>query len=347
MAAVIALAALWHAAVPQVLLDLTTSHGTYFWLAGLLAAGHGCLTVLAQRLVQRLPPRPGRRWSYRLAFLFSLAAGWLMWLRTGTALSAGEAFWLPSSILLGAFLGGFLATTCNHGLWEDSFPPSLQVEAEVRACHLALLSRALVEPRTKRPFDFVLALCGLMLTAPLWLVLVLVIWFEDPGPVFFVKNSVGRGGNNFRQLKFRSMICDAETKTGPIPARRADRRLLWTGRLLRKSALDELPQLVNVLRGEMSCVGPRPLRTLVVHACLRELPEFAERHLVRPGIAGLAQVMAGYYVTPLQRLRFDRLYMKRMGPGLDLKILIIALMSVLSLHHGEGWNRHMLRCRPR
>ncbi|MDI7277891.1 MAG: sugar transferase [Anaerolineae bacterium] len=174
-----------------------------------------------------------------------------------------------------------------------------------------------------------------------------MIWFEDPGPIFFVKNSLGKGGRNFRQLKFRSMICNAEEETGPIPAREKDQRTLAVGRVLRKTTLDELPQLVNVLRGEMSLVGPRPLRTVVIHGYLRDLPSFAGRHAVLPGVAGLSQVRGGYYISPRQRLRYDLIYVRRASFGLDLRILLEAFLIVLGLRARRGLRWSFARHRQR
>src|SRR5713226_7254706 len=112
----------------------------------------------------------------------------------------------------------------------------------------------------KRTFDVALAAIGLIVSAPLWAVIPAAIKLEDGGPVFFPQDRVGRGGRVFQALKFRSMRPDAEALTGPIQATENDPRVTRVGRLLRGAAMDELPQLVNILRGDMSFVGPRPLR---------------------------------------------------------------------------------------
>jgi lipopolysaccharide/colanic/teichoic acid biosynthesis glycosyltransferase len=168
--------------------------------------------------------------------------------------------------------------------------------------------------------------------------------------VVFVKNSVGRGGRNFAQLKFRTMVRNAEEQTGPIPARQTDQRILRSGRFLRKTALDELPQLLNILLGEMSFVGPRPLRTVVVREYLVQLPAFADRHRVQPGLAGLAQVVGDYYVPLRSRLRLDRLYAEHAGLALDLKLLWLAMTIVFWYRWKRGWTgrlpRHWLHARP-
>jgi lipopolysaccharide/colanic/teichoic acid biosynthesis glycosyltransferase len=166
---------------------------------------------------------------------------------------------------------------------------------------------------------------------------------EDPGPIFFVKNSVGKGGVNFHQLKFRTMVYNAESVTGPILARRDDSRTLSIGRFLRKTALDELPQLFNILLGQMSFVGPRPQRTVLVYEYLQEIPEFAERHRVLPGLSGLAQVVGNYYSTPRQKLRFDRIYAQHASLGFDLKLLVLAFLIVFWLRWRPDWDGRIPR----
>lgn len=126
------------------------------------------------------------------------------------------------------------------------------------------------------------------------------------------------------------MIQNAEVETGPIPAHVKDPRRLLIGKVIRLLRVDEVPQLFNILRGEMSFVGPRPLRAVDVHKFLVELPEFAERHSVLPGIAGMSQAMAGYYVSPKDRLDYDRLYIENQSFLLDARLLF---ESILSIHH--------------
>ena len=171
----------------------------------------------------------------------------------------------------------------------------------------------------------------------------MLIWIENPGPLLFVKNSVTCGGNNFRQYKFRTMVRGAEEGTGPVLAREKDERVLHFGKFLRKTALDELPQLINILRGEMSFVGPRPQRTVLVAEYLESMPEFAERHRVLPGLAGLAQVAGDYYLTPRQKLRFDRLYIQHANVGFDLKLLGLAFLITFWYRWQPDWNGRLPR----
>jgi lipopolysaccharide/colanic/teichoic acid biosynthesis glycosyltransferase len=154
---------------------------------------------------------------------------------------------------------------------------------------------------------------------------------------------VGKGGANFHQFKLRTMVREAENNTGPVLASEEDERVLGVGRLLRKTALDELPQLINILRGEMSFVGPRPQRTVLVHGYLETMPEYAERHRVLPGLAGLAQVAGDYYLTPRQKLRFDRLYIRHRSLGFDLKLIGLACMITFWFRWKKDWNGRLPR----
>lgn len=135
----------------------------------------------------------------------------------------------------------------------------------------------------------------------------------------------------------------AERNTGPVMASEGDERVLWVGRLLRKSALDELPQLVNILVGEMSFVGPRPQRTVLVREYLQQIPEYAYRHSVLPGLAGLAQVAGDYYLTPRQKLRYDRLYIQYISLGFDLKLILLAFLIAFWYRWRKDWNGRLPR----
>ena len=247
------------------------------------------------------------------------------------------------SALIGAFLGGLLATGLNEGFWENNSPPATSLQEKVYYEHQALAGLPLDVSLSKRLMDVSLALAGLIISAPVWLVSIFLLWYEDPGPVLFVKNSVGRGGRNFRQFKLRTMIHEAEMHTGPVLSRVGDERVLSIGRFLRKTALDELPQLINILVGEMSFVGPRPQRTVLVETYLAYLPNYVERHRVLPGLAGLAQVAGDYYLTPRQKLRFDRLYIRYASLGFDLKLLFLAFLITFWYRWRPGWNGHLPR----
>ena len=181
----------------------------------------------------------------------------------------------------------------------------------------------------KRPFDLALLVVIVLALAPLWLLLWIVIpvaiWLEDRGRVLHVQQRLGREGRPFDIIKFRTMVEDAERLTGPVLAQRSDPRSTRVGRVLRRLHVDELPQLVNVAKGDMSFVGPRPERPELTAKIKSEVPRFTERLRVRPGIAGLAQLRGAYHTSPRSKLRYDRLYIARMGPLLDLKLLTLCL----------------------
>ena len=183
----------------------------------------------------------------------------------------------------------------------------------------------------KRLFDASLAGLGLLVSAPFWCAIPLAIKLEDGGPVFFPQARVGLNGRVFDALKFRSMRPDAEALTGPVQATENDPRVTRVGRVLRATAMDELPQLVNILRGDMSFVGPRPLRPGEVEVRgdgqltrLDEIPGYKERHSVRPGLTGLTQVYAPRDISRASKFRLDRLYLKRAGFCLDLKLIVLS-----------------------
>lgn len=181
----------------------------------------------------------------------------------------------------------------------------------------------------KRAFDLAVISIACILLLPLWLAVwvfvPLAIWLEDRGPVFYAQERVGRGGKHFNVLKFRTMIQDAESLTGQVLAVEDDPRLTRIGKILRKFHLDEMPQVINIVRGEMSLVGPRPERPALAEQFNREVPGFSERLRVRPGIAGLAQVRGSYWTDPGYKLRYDNLYIETMSPWLDCKLLFLSV----------------------
>jgi len=183
----------------------------------------------------------------------------------------------------------------------------------------------------KRVFDCALAGAGLVASAPVWLVLAIAIKLEDGGPIVYRQQRVGRGGRVFAALKFRSMVPDAEARTGPVQATENDPRITRVGRLMRATAMDELPQLWNIFAGDMSFVGPRPLRPGEVEARsdgrfvrLDEIPGYEARHAVRPGLTGIAQVYAPRDIDRARKFRLDRLYLKRAGFWFDLKLIVVS-----------------------
>jgi len=174
----------------------------------------------------------------------------------------------------------------------------------------------------KRSFDFALAGPLLLAAAPLMGLIGLIIRATSPGPALYFQERVGLGGRVFRLVKFRTMRADAEQDTGPVWARNHDPRCTRVGAFLRRTSLDELPQLWNVLKGEMSLVGPRPERPLFIEQFRLEVPRYMLRQRVRGGMTGLAQVQGWRGNTSIQaRVERDLEYIENWSPLLDLKIL--------------------------
>lgn len=291
--------------------------------------GYGLLSLSLSRILSNTKlkhPLP-----YRVAFFITLALGVLLLILDHINGSGRLAWWNIMLISLGGFIGSFVASNQEMRWWENNAPPSSQIEQEVLDFHKQSMGSRGKPLPFKRLFDIAFASIALLLSLPVWVIVTILIWWKDPGPILFVKNSVGRNGRNFKQLKFRSMILHAEKDTGPISGYENDERVLFFGRVLRKTALDELPQLINILLGDMSTVGPRPQRTVLVHGYLQELPEYARRHQVRPGLAGLAQVVDAYDISPEEKLAWDLVYIQKANLWLDLKLLFSAFYLVFAL----------------
>jgi sugar transferase (PEP-CTERM system associated) len=185
--------------------------------------------------------------------------------------------------------------------------------------------------QSKRAFDILLALVGLVLAAPLMLLTGLAVWLESGFPVLYRQERVGENGRVFTLYKFRSMQQDAERGT-PLWADVEDQRVTRIGRLIRKIRFDELPQLWNVLRGDMSFVGPRPERPYFVAQLAAQIPFYEQRHAVKPGITGWAQVKYRYGASlddALEKLRYDLYYVKHMSLPFDLTIFFDTIKVVL------------------
>ena len=178
----------------------------------------------------------------------------------------------------------------------------------------------------KRLTDIVGGVVGLVLLSPFFLVVAVLIKLTSKGPVFYHQDRVGLDGKTFKIHKFRTMICDAEKETGPVFCRADDPRVTRVGRFLRRFSLDELPQLVNILRGEMSFVGPRPERPEFVRAFTDGIPKYMLRHKMKSGLTGWAQVHGLRQDTSIEkRLEYDFYYLQNWSYGLDLKILWMTL----------------------
>jgi lipopolysaccharide/colanic/teichoic acid biosynthesis glycosyltransferase len=183
----------------------------------------------------------------------------------------------------------------------------------------------------KRALDIGLSGAGLVLSAPLWMVLAAIVKAEDGGPVFYAQDRVGRHGRTFRALKFRSMRQDAEAGVGARQATADDPRVTRIGRIMRATAMDELPQLLSIFRGDMSFVGPRALRPGEievrgngVHEALEDVPGFAARCAVTPGLTGIAQIYAPRDIPRRDKFKYDLLYIRKQTFGLDLRLIILS-----------------------
>ncbi len=191
---------------------------------------------------------------------------------------------------------------------------------------------------TKRTVDVILSAFGLLTFAPIGLLVALAIKLESPGPVFFRQIRVGQGDRNFNLIKFRSMCQDAEKSSGAVWAQKNDCRVTRLGRILRKTRIDEIPQLVNVLKGEMSLVGPRPERPEFVKTLKERIPYYSERHYVKPGVSGWAQVRYPYGASvedAVEKLRYDLYYIKNISILLDFKIILKTIAVMLFCRGGR------------
>ncbi|MDO5135006.1 MAG: sugar transferase [Eubacteriales bacterium] len=195
-----------------------------------------------------------------------------------------------------------------------------------------------VEQRAaKRVLDLVISSVGIVISAPLILLIALVIKAYDRGPVFYTQERLTYNGRPFRIYKFRSMRVDSE-KHGALLASRHDSRITPVGRVLRNLHLDELPQLFNVFKGDMSLVGPRPERTVIMKEYEKEIPEFKYRLKVKAGLTGYAQVYGKYNTTPYDKLKLDLFYIENYSFLLDVKLLFMTVKIFFQKEVSEGVN---------
>lgn len=194
----------------------------------------------------------------------------------------------------------------------------------------------------KRVFDYSLALAGMFIFSPIWLLITWVIWIEDQGPIFYIQERAGYKGVVFKGIKFRSMVKDAEKDVGPIQAIDNDPRITRMGRFLRKTAMDELPQLLNILKGDMSFVGPRALRPAEIESngnsqdrTIFQVPGFNTRSSIRPGLTGIAQVFASRHLPREEKFKYDLWYIKNQNILLDIKLILRSVAISLS----RRWDR--------
>ncbi len=195
-----------------------------------------------------------------------------------------------------------------------------------------VLGPPLREPLTKRLFDLVLASSGFAFFLPLWILISVAIYLEDGRPILFIQNRVGKDGREFRSYKFRTIYRRYDDEMAQAVAVHSDdHRVMLVGRLLRKTALNELPQLLNILRGDMSFVGPRPEPPEFIAAYEKEVPNLGRiRYQIRPGLTGIAQVFGPHNMDPRNKLRYDLLYMRKRSFRLDIKLIGMSVWNTIS-----------------
>ncbi|MDR4433209.1 sugar transferase [Bacillus tequilensis] len=195
-------------------------------------------------------------------------------------------------------------------------------EFSVQPIHsLTLSERTARYLAVKRVMDICFVLIGLAVALPMIAVFSILICLETPGPAIYTQERVGKGGKPFRLYKLRSMKIDAE-KSGAVWAQKQDPRVTRIGAFIRRTRIDELPQLFNVLKGDMSMIGPRPERPVFTEKFQNEIPGFAQRLAVKPGLSGWAQVNGGYDMTPKEKLIFDLYYIRNLTFTLEFKIML-------------------------
>lgn len=183
----------------------------------------------------------------------------------------------------------------------------------------------------KSSIEFIFSLLLLIIAIPICILACIAIYVELRVNPIYTQKRVGLNGRVFKIYKLRSMYIDAE-KDGPKWASENDERITKVGRIIRKTRIDELPQLVNILKRDMSFIGPRPERPEFIKEFIKYIPDFNDRLLVKPGITGWAQVNGGYSLTPKEKLKFDKYYIKNRGFKLDLLILIKTIIVIFTRH---------------
>ncbi len=191
----------------------------------------------------------------------------------------------------------------------------------------------------KRIMDLVICLIAMIPAAPIMLLIALAIKLDDGGPVFYKQRRVTLNGKEFNILKFRSMIVNAEKDGHSIPATDRDPRITRVGRVIRALRVDELPQLLNIIKGDMSIVGPRPERVEHVAEYSEKIPEFSFRHRVKGGLTGYAQIYGKYNTSPYDKLRLDLMYIENYSLPLDIKLILMTIRIMLKKDSTEGFDK--------
>lgn len=185
----------------------------------------------------------------------------------------------------------------------------------------------------KRVLDIISSLLGLIIGLPIMMIVAIFIKIEDRGPIFYTQERLGKDEKKFLVYKMRSMRIDAEKHGGAQWAQKDDPRITKIGKFIRKTRIDEIPQLFNILKGDMSLIGPRPERPELTYEFNKEIPGFIDRLCIKPGLTGLAQVNGGYDISPKDKLKWDLIYIKNRSIFLDISIILKTVGVVFT---GEG-----------
>lgn len=190
----------------------------------------------------------------------------------------------------------------------------------------------MIDNLLKRAFDIIISLSGILLSFPIWIIIGILIWFEDKGPVFYIQDRVGKNGILFKGIKFRSMVFSPDEPEKTVQASEHDARVTKIGSFLRITAMDELPQLINILKGDMSFVGPRALAPKEkeisgkTEESIFDIPGFKERSTIRPGLTGVAQFFAPRDIDRKTKFKYDAWYIKNKSFFLDIYLIILSFM---------------------
>ncbi|ADL50666.1 sugar transferase [Clostridium cellulovorans] len=212
----------------------------------------------------------------------------------------------------------------------------MEISSTVEAVEVRLLAlkrnEKLLYEKMKRFLDIFLSLIGCVIGIPIVIITCIVVVLESKGNPIYTQERLGKDGQAFKLYKIRSMCTDAE-KNGPKWADKNDSRVTRVGKFIRKTRIDEIPQLFNILKGDMSIVGPRPERSVFTFEFQKEIPTFINRLQVKPGLTGLAQVNGGYDITPKEKLKHDLEYIENRNFSMDFKIILKTALIVFN-HKG-------------
>ncbi|HWP91106.1 MAG TPA: sugar transferase [Thermodesulfobacteriota bacterium] len=222
----------------------------------------------------------------------------------------------------------------------DTYPAKLNGSYDNSYTHGLFTTVRVREYSLKRYLDIAVSLLGLIFSFPISIIIALAIWLEDGWPIFYCSERVGLGGRFFRTYKFRTMVADSDVRFGPLQAGQNDKRITRVGRVLRATAMDEIPQLWNVLKGDMSIVGPRALLPAEIEVKaspsngnrpipLEMIPGCSKRHSIRPGLTGVAQIYAPRDISRRQKFRYDFIYLRRQCLEMDLRFILLSLWITL------------------